>query len=376
MTVDLKKLKEYQQELEERTSGGKNWINTQKFKDGVDFRVLEPLANMNGLYFLEVPVWWVNGKKALSPRVFDEADVIAEVIDDAKSQKDPDIDALIKASGPNGPRLQLKLEYWMSVLQFDWKFEGDDIVGIYDDNGNVDVNLIDKYIIDQRPKILAAGTQLLKAINHEATIRGGASMFDRENGTNLFGKRTGSQRKTVYTADKMDQFPMPEKYYGEGNSPDLLMHCKAGMLTDDYMEMLICWYLYGDEFEEKDENSYRYPEAVEALKEDTTEAPKGKSRGRGAAARDKQEADTGQEQEQGQDQESQPEQEQQQEKQPSGRGSAKSPRAARKDAGTDKQPATGKGRSPRGNTSGRTPAGQGRGRGRNVMDDLKDPKDD
>jgi hypothetical protein len=375
MTVDLKKLKEYQQELEERTSGGKNWINTQKFKDGVDFRVLEPLANMNGLYFLEVPVWWVNGKKALSPRVFDEVDVIAEVIDDAKSQKDPDIDALIKASGPNGPRLQLKLEYWMSVLQFDWKFEGDDIVGIFDDSGNVDVNLIDKYIIDQRPKILAAGTQLLKAINHEATIRGGASMFDRVNGTNLFGKRTGSSRKTVYTADKMDQFPMPEKYYGEGNSPDLLLHCKAGMLTDDYMEMLICWYLYGDEFEEKDDNSYRYPDAVEALKEDTTEAPKSKSRGRG---RPKQEADTGQEpeQEQGQDQESPPEQEQeqQQEKQPSGRGSGRSPRAARKDAGTDKQPATGKGR--RGNTSGRTPAGQGRGRGRNVMDDLKDPKDD
>ena len=376
MSVDLKKLKEYQQELEERTSGGKNWITAAKFKDGVDFRVLEPLANMNGLYFLEVPVWWVNGKKALSPRVFDEADVIAEVIDDAKAQKDPDIDALIKASGPNGPRLQLKLEYWMSVLQFDWKFEGDDIVGIFDDKGDVDVNLIDKYIVDQCPKILAAGTQLLKAINHEATIRGGASMFDRLNGTNLFGKRTGSQRKTVYTADKMDQFPMPEKYYGEGNSPDLLLHCKAGMLTNDYMEMLICWYLYGDEFEEKDENSYRYPEAVEALKDDTTEAPKGKSRGRGAARSTKQEADTGQEQEQDQTQESQPEQEQEQQQQPSGRGSGRSPRAARKDAGTDKQPSTSKGRSPRGNTSGRMPAGQSRGRGRNVMDDLKDPKDD
>jgi len=269
MAVDAKKLKDFQKELEDRTNLTKDWINAQKLPsgEGIDIRVLDPLPNMNGLYFLEVSIWWINGKKIISPKVFNEPDIVKEVIDEAKAQGDPDIDKLLKAVGPNGPKIQEKTEYWIPVVQFAWKFEGDEIIGIFDADNNKDVDLIEKFIVDHAAKILACGPTLMKAINHEATVRGGYVMMEREKGFNLYIEKTGSGRNTVYKASKMDQMPMPEKYYGEGNTPDLLLMCKAGMNTDEYMENVICNYLYGDELLEKGEEHYRYPEAKDALKE-------------------------------------------------------------------------------------------------------------
>jgi len=268
MSVDPKKLKDFQKELEDRTNLTKDWINVQKLAsgEGIDIRVLDPLANMNGLYFLEVAIWWINGNKIISPTVFSEPDIVKEVIDEAKSQDDPDINKLLKAVGANGPKIQNKTEYWMPVLQFNWKFEGDEIIGIHDANKVPDVTLIEKFITDHAPKILACGPTMMKAINHEATVRGGYVMMDREKGFNLYIEKGGSGKNTTYKASKMDQLPMPEKYYGEGKTPDLLLMCKAAMRTDAYMENVICNYLYGDAPIEKDDTTYRYPEANEALK--------------------------------------------------------------------------------------------------------------
>jgi hypothetical protein len=122
--------------------------------------------------------------------------------------------------------------------------------------------------------VLNCKTQLMKAINHEASTRGGHLMFDREKGFNLILEKTGSGRDTLYKASKADYMPMSAKYYGEGNVPDLLNICKAALYTDEYMDALIGNYLYGEAIPEKSDDVYRYPEVRAALKKDapTTEA--------------------------------------------------------------------------------------------------------
>jgi hypothetical protein len=270
MALDPKKLRDFQQKLEEKTSNTKDWINMKELDGGVEIRILEPLANMNGMYFLEVPIWWINGKKIISPKVFDETDVIVDIIEEAKAQDDPDIHKLLKAVGNTGPKLQLKTEYWIPVLKFAWKFDKNNpdlIVDIFDDKGNPDANLIANFVVDKRPKIVPAGAQLMKAINHEATVRGGHLMVDREKGFNLFLSRTGKGRDTIYKCAKMDYFPMSEKYYGQGNTPDLILIAQAGMYTDEYMESVIANYIYGEQELEKTDSAYRYPDARKELKD-------------------------------------------------------------------------------------------------------------
>lgn len=264
--IDPQKLKKFQEDLEDRTKTNKGWINVQKIKEPIDIRILDPHPNLNGLYFLEVIVWWINGKKIISPATFGEPDVIQEIIDEAlMNDQDGQIKKIIKAAGPHGPKLQRRTEYWIPVLKFNWDFDPntDEIMGITNSRGEYDVKLIDKYIEDQRPKILSCTISLMKEINHEATIRGNLNMFDREKGFNLLIQKIGEGKKTTYKASRTDSMPMPAKYYEINNIPDIVNMCKGGMYTDEYMENLICNYIYGDKLMELSDEHYRYPEIRE-----------------------------------------------------------------------------------------------------------------
>jgi hypothetical protein len=114
----------------------------------------------------------------------------------------------------------------------------------------------------------------MKAINHEATVRGGSVMFDREKGFNLIIEKSGKERSTNYKASKGDYLPMPEKYYTEAEMVDVIAICKAAIFTPDYADMIIGNYLYGEELPDKTDEHYQYPEIRESLKKKSDEAAK------------------------------------------------------------------------------------------------------
>ena len=288
MPIDPRKVKAFQKDLEDKSKGLDNFLNASKIEGTVDVRILDPLPNMDGLYSLEIPVWWIGKTKIICPEIFGEGDLIQDVISAAEGQNDPDITKLLNAKNEWGSlKVRKQIEYWIPILVLDWKIdEQDQIIGIYTDDNQYDLNLIDTFVRNKAPMVLNCKTQLMKAINHEASTRGGHLMFDREKGFNLILEKTGSGRDTLYKASKADAMPMPAKYYGEGNTPDLMNICKAALYTDEYMDAVIGNYLYGEAIPEKTDDVYRYPEVRASLKKDapTTEAPKPARPGRPATA--------------------------------------------------------------------------------------------
>src|SRR5664279_2055413 len=161
MAIDVRALEAAQEQLSKRGGGGyKNWIQINKIEAPIDVRIADPLPQMNGIYFQEVKVWWVDGKRIISPTLFgpQEKDVVKLAIDQAKASKDPGLLALINAKGENKmPKIQEKYEYWLPVLKFSWELaKNGDIMGIAGTDGTYDPELIKQFIDDSHWKILVA----------------------------------------------------------------------------------------------------------------------------------------------------------------------------------------------------------------------------
>lgn len=287
--LDIKALEKAQQDLEKRTSGSKNWIQLSKIDGSIDVRIMDPLPSMNGIYYVEVPVWWIDSVRVISPKLFGpaERDTIKDVIDEAKKANDPDIIKLLNAKGDKGlGKIQYKPEFWVPVLKFNWEFDGNGgIKGIYDKDGGFDTNLIKNFIEDGKWKIASMGIMALKAINEIATKRLGGLMTDPVKGFNIVLTKAGKDRETKYTAVKMDSVPMPAEFY----TPELMIDpfeiAQSLMFTDDYMDKVIGKYLYGEDCPEKTDSDYAYPELREKFKskfseEATEEVPQKTARQR------------------------------------------------------------------------------------------------
>lgn len=269
--IDQSKLKEFQDDLNEKGTGPSIFINASKIDGSMDFRILDPLPNMDGLYALEVRSWWIGKVKVNVPFLFGGIDQVQLCIDDAKAAKNPELDKLLDLRDDFGNvKLRLQTEYWIPGLVFDWDLEGDDIIGIWNNDDTLDVEAISKFVRDDEGKILSCKIQLMKDINRQATTRGGSMMFDKDKGFNLILGKTGEKRKTVYSASKADVLPMPAKYYGEG-TPDIVNICKASMFTDDYIYRLMGEYLYGEALADRTDDDYLFPEIRATLKKDSAE---------------------------------------------------------------------------------------------------------
>lgn len=357
--LDVSKLKQAQEELDKRTQGGtKGWINIRKIEDPIDVRIMDPVKEMDGIYYLEVPVWWVNKQKMISPKFFGEDDVIEKAVEQAKIEGDPDVLKLLNAKVDHMKKIDFQYEYWIPVLQFDWKFDPktDEIKGIYDADGNYDANAIKKFVVDDRVKMLQIGVSLLKAINKLATARGGGLMTDPVKGFNLTLSKSGEGRKTSYGAVKAEEMPIPIEYYENMISPvDIL---RAQMYTNKYMDSVVGEYLWG---ERKLEEEYRFPEVkaeLEAALKDE-DVPKARSRGRGAETATEDEAA--------------PEKEDAAARPTRGRGTTAAAPTRGRGAAKTEEAETAEEAPVRGRGRGAAPAEEEvpkRGRGRNLVDDI------
>ena len=271
MAIDVKALEAAQKDLQKRSGGGaKNWIQLSKIEAPIDVRIADPLPSMNGVYFQEVPVWWINGIRVISSRLFgpQEKDVVKNAIDDARKSKNPDLIALLNAKGDNGiPKIQERVEFWVPVLKFSWELDKkSEIVGIYDDKGNPSTELIKAFIDDYHWKILVAGISALKAINAIATSRGGSKMTECVDGFNLTLSKTGEKKQTKYSAIKADILPMPADLYASEKLVDPFEVAQSLMYTEEYQDQIIGKYLYNEACPEKTDDCYAYPEIREKFK--------------------------------------------------------------------------------------------------------------
>ncbi len=275
--LDLGKLKEKEEELKKRGGdGGKNWIQVSKIDKPLDCRILNPLPSMDGVYFVEVPVWWINGKRLISKKIFgpEETDVVEQMKEEAETaaKTDKTLAALLnkKDDKTDIPKIQFKWEYWVPVLQLAWVLDGQNsITGIYGSDGkSYDVNLIKKYILDDRVKILVANLTVIKAINVIATTRGNSQMMSPVDGMNIVITKSGVKRDTKYAVAAAEKMPMPAEYYQEGKLTDPFEIAQSLMHTDAYMEAVMGNYLYGDcEIPADADTNFEFPEIREALKD-------------------------------------------------------------------------------------------------------------
>lgn len=273
--LDLSKLLEKQEELNKRSSGSNGWIQVSKIEKPLDFRILDPLPSMDGIYYAEVPIWWINGHRLISRKLYgpNEIDVVEEIKKEAEklAVSDKTIAELLKKKSDKGISLiQFKWEYWIPVLEFEWEMDrSNKIVGIYAPDGSIDPTLVNKFIKDQRVKILVANITTLKAINSLATTRGYGNMMTREEGVNLILTKTGKDRDTKYSVTPdSGRMPMPIEYYQEGKLTDPFEIAESLMYTDEYMKAVIENYIYGDvEIPEDSEDNYANPEIRAKLKE-------------------------------------------------------------------------------------------------------------
>ena len=267
--VKLDSLINYMNDQKEQVAYNRNWIYPNKLEDKemLEFRVLDPLPNLNGRYFMEVIIWFINSKRIISPSTFGEPDIVEQIVRAAKNSNDEEIKQLIFGNSRYGGKVQKVFENWIPVLVFDFVVKNNQIDGIYDSHGNIDPELVAKYIRDGIPKILVAKTSILSFINKYATSRNGLDMFEPDKGFNLVLIKEGKGKQTRYTVQKSDVMPVPTRYYAEDVVPDVYNLAKAGVRTDEYIESVINNFLYGDPIMEDTENTYRYPEIRNMIKQ-------------------------------------------------------------------------------------------------------------
>lgn len=247
MAIDIKKLREMQKNLNKKAGSGDDlYLYSSALKEEQDIRILPASPKMNGVYFAEQEVWWVNGKMYQSNSTFGGDDVIDEEIEEARAEGDKDILALIEKKGAKGmPIVKKETRYLVPVLLLDCKYNDDD-------------ELVSVDVVGDEPKVLVAKPTLIKDINKVFTARpyqNGTQdgMADRVKGFNMIVGKTGSGKQTEYFAMGWNEaMEMEEKYYKK--IPDVMELRDKMKKSDDYLRSVIRNYLYGEEIIE-DENT-------------------------------------------------------------------------------------------------------------------------
>jgi hypothetical protein len=287
MALNLGALKKVTQDLNERT-GDKNFLYGKDLTDDTVVRILPPLESLQGKYFIEVIVWWIKGKKYVSPATFGKKDIIQIHVDEAKTQtKDKGLKALAEHKD-----IERKYEYYLPILHLERKGEDD------------------YKVVDDKAKVLSTGTMLLKQINKRATHKSAQNgtddgFTDFEEGFNMDLSKTGSKLSTEYDAVLGDQWEVPEKY--RANYPDVYEVANKELKTNAFLEGVISNYLYGTEIPEdgavvptaapKKPAKKAAEEEEEEEEEEQTPAPKKKAAAKKAAAKKVEEPEAEEEEE-------------------------------------------------------------------------------
>ena len=104
--VNLDALEDIQQEIEEE-SGGTTFITQKDMPEEWDVRLIMPLSNMNGLFFLRVKIFWIDQVPYISPATFNELCPMMDEVTQALESGSKDLRKLI-----------IKLDYNKESVEF------------------------------------------------------------------------------------------------------------------------------------------------------------------------------------------------------------------------------------------------------------------
>lgn len=267
MALNVKGLKKADKAL--NSGGGNDLFLTQKnIGEETFIRILPPLPELNGYYFMEYRGYWINKKFYISDDTFNKRCVIEERIDEmkkeAKAEKD---DELLKLAED----LSQTTQFYIPVLHLELKADAD---------GDID----DFSVIGEKPKVLQCGRMLMKAINKIVISPKMArklkkvddGITDRVEGFNIVLSKTGEGLKTEYSAYEDEQMEMDASYYEK--IPSILKLIKSSIYSDEYLEKVLDNYFDGDPMPEDKEKVSKYKDELDGDSDSSEEETKKPSR--------------------------------------------------------------------------------------------------
>lgn len=260
MALNLRNLKKADEQLKNR--GGSNlYLKQGDIGDETFFRILPPKPEMNGVYYFERTIYWINKRPVVCPSTFGLPSVIEERIEamkeEASATSDEELTKLVEDLNPQTqflvPGLHLKYKYDANEEWTGFEVEA------------------------KKPKILQCTIMLLRAINAVALTPKMARRYknvpdgitDRVEGCNLVLSKSVENKRTKYTAFEDEVMEMDAKYFE--NSPSVISLSKKECYTDDYLNALLDQYFDGAA---KPEDSLKKSRFADELAEEKAEEPK------------------------------------------------------------------------------------------------------
>ncbi len=224
--IDFGALANFQKDLE---NSGTMFLYQKNLPQELDVRVLPPTEGMS-FYFVKENVYWIAGKRYISPSTFGEPCPIEEEIAEARALRDPAINKLLSDS----KNFTFREEYSIPILELECVF---------------DKGVVTKVKPVGKPKILKCTKQLVGAINRIAINRkyqnGTANGFcDLTEGFNITLIRENVNGKVSYDAEAhRDPYAIDPSWVVE--QPDIVKNIEEHLVSDDELREAIRGYLYG-----------------------------------------------------------------------------------------------------------------------------------
>lgn len=258
--LNINALKDFGEELGNRSTGTGVLMYQKDIKEETDVRILPPTPQMQGMYFVEAVTYWIARKKYICPSTFGGESIIEAKIAEAKATGDPEILALLN----DKDEIKRVSDFYIPILTL--SVEQDEHGGV----ANVAVN--------GEAKILVCGSMLMKRINKVVTSRKFINgtpngITDRVKGFNLILSKVGEKLNTEYDATGDVQWELPASYYA--SYPDVRAYVENSIYPDDYLAQVMDNFIYGDALPEAPKLAERLVmTGAEAVKETAEEAPK------------------------------------------------------------------------------------------------------
>jgi len=232
MGLDMSKLKNFKHELEEKSSG--IWLFQNKLTPEYDARMLPPLENMGGVYFVRKKTYTLGKKSIVCPSSLGYETPIPQLVEAAKNSGDPEIIKLMK----NRKEYREREEYVMPYLE---------LKPILDEDTG---QLIGQEVIKER--LLCATSQLTGQINDIITGRNYQNgtkegILHRVKGRNMLWSKQGELLDTEYKAEAWPiETEIEEKWYIEESRIDVVQTVEEIMLSDDEIIAEFNSFFYGN----------------------------------------------------------------------------------------------------------------------------------
>lgn len=237
MGLDISKLRDLQKNIKKKAGQGDGvFLYSNKLTpEGTDIRLLPPLPNMNGIYFLEQTGWWINGVFVI---VDEDNDPIDQEIEEARASKDKSLIALLDKKKDKMNLIKKETRYLLSILVLNVTYNK------YDEPERVEVD--DAKILICKPTLLTEINTLVTSRHYQNGTKNGIA--DRVKGWNITLSKEGQGLDTKYRAiGWTTQMEMEEKYYEEDKIPDIIKVHRKAMKSIEYQRSVIRNYLYGED---------------------------------------------------------------------------------------------------------------------------------